>query len=119
MYIHNTVISAEAYLEYVTGQHWDLKLPNQLEEMTDIMMITKKTTNFWSYRLSEIDHAMHESPSGIVLVDIFGTTDDDPTMHHTYRWFELPDEDPEVLKEKLNELNKAYATAAPNIVQAL
>ena len=40
MYIHHTIIKAETYLEYITGKHYDLKCPDQLQELSDILMET-------------------------------------------------------------------------------
>lgn len=106
MYIHNTIISAETYLEFVTGKHWDLKRPDQLQEMADILT-GPDIPGYWSFSLNEIEKVIpNNSESGIVLVDVYGTTLDDSSMHHTYRWFEMPYEDPSVMKARLYELEQ-------------
>lgn len=102
MYIHNTIISAGQYLELITGKHWDLKSQNRLEEMAVIMTMANLEHDPWDFALNEIEHVLESSTAcGIVLVDIYGTTVDDDTMHHIYRWYELPDMPISELQSKL------------------
>ena len=98
MYVHHTIIKAETYLEYITGKHYDLKRPDQFQELTEILAETGNG-DCWDYPLNELDQIMLECFPGIVLVDIYGTTIDNQTAHHVYRWFALPADDPEAIKE--------------------
>lgn len=102
MYVHNTIVSAGTYLKYITGKHWDLKRLDQLQEVADILAQTNNE-GYWDYPLDEIEHIMRENLTGVVLVDIYGTTIDDSSMHHIYRWFALPDDSPDAIKDALHE----------------
>lgn len=102
MYIHNKIVSAETYIEYVTGCHHDLKRPDQIEEMAEIMEQTGND-ELWDYALDEIEHVL-ENDTPVVLVDIYGTTMDDSTMHHLQRWYELPDDNSNYIQEKFNKI---------------
>lgn len=106
MYVHDTVISAETYIEYITGEHYELKRPDQFEEIAEIM---EKTGNdcLWDFPIDEIEEIL-ENDTPVVLVDVYGTTIDNNTMHHVHRWFELPDEnkDEDIIKTKLDEIEK-------------
>ena len=102
MYIHDKIISAETYIEFITGKHYNLKRPDQFEEIAEIM---KETGNYdlWDFPINEIEEIL-ENDTPAVIVDIYGTTIDDNTMHHVQRWFELPKEDDEVIRNRLYEI---------------
>ena len=99
MYVHDKIVSAEAYIEFITGKHYDLKRPDRFEEMAEIMEETGHD-DLWDFPIDEIEEIIGNG-SPVVLVDVYGTTIDDNTMHHVQRWFELPNEDDEVIRNGL------------------
>ena len=37
MYVHYKIISAETYIEFITGHHYELTRPDRFEEMAEIV----------------------------------------------------------------------------------
>lgn len=106
MYVHDKIISAETYIEFITGKHYDLERPDQFEEMAEIMRETGND-DLWDFPIEDIEEIL-ENDTPVVLVDVYGTTIDDNTMHHVHRWFELPDnnKDEDAIRTGLNKIEK-------------
>lgn len=88
---YDKVISAQNYLQLITGKCFIINADNQLEQVENILA-QEGYDNLWNYPLNEVDEIMlHycEDNTRVVLVEIVNITDN-CEQEKLYRWFELP-----------------------------
>ena len=87
------LITAQQYLELITGKYYCLNADNQLEEVERILNREFGEGSFWSFALDDIGEVM-ENDHVVVLVEIVNIVMKDNTANQEklYRWFELPGE---------------------------
>ena len=88
---YDGLLTAQQYLELVTGNYYCLNADNQLEEVEKIMDKEFGEGAFWSYTLDNISEVM-ENDHIVVLVEIVNIAmkDGSAEQEKLYRWFELP-----------------------------
>lgn len=103
---YNGLLTAQQYLELVTGNCYCLRADNQLEEVEKIIDKEFGEGTFWSFALDDISEVM-ENDHIVVLVEIVNIVmkDSSAKQEKLYRWFELPFEcTKEELSEKIRKL---------------
>jgi hypothetical protein len=88
--ISNKMYSPSEFVELITGEYYQFSGDN------DAISIRKVLTEYgyddiWDYMLSEIDH-IYENQYQVVLVDCLIYNPYDCQYHHSYRWFQVPEE---------------------------
>ena len=100
------LITAQQYLELITGKYYCLNADNQLEEVERILNREFGEGSFWSFALDDIGEVM-EKDHTVVLVELVNIVMKDNTakQEKLYRWFELPAEwTKEEITRKIEEL---------------
>lgn len=100
--VYNEIISAQNYLEAVTGQCYVPQRTDDCAFIREILSQQGLDAELWDYPLDEIDHIV-ENDLRVVLVDCNQVYGD--KVKHNYRWFEVP-EDVSFEKEKVNTTTK-------------
>lgn len=98
----NQIISAQNYLEAITGQCYVLQRTNDCAFIREVLSQQGLDAELWDYPLDEIDHIV-ENDLRVVLVDCNQAYGD--KVKHNYRWFEVP-EDVSFEEEKIDTPTK-------------
>lgn len=103
-YFHDEVISPTKFLQYLTGKKYKLPQYCQMGEMFDIM----KAEGFdylLDYRMDEMDEIFFKNDA-VVLIHSYETSwSDQSNPHDLYLWVELPDTDPDIIRDKFSKLD--------------
>ena len=93
---YSGVLTAQEYLEVMTGDYCYLHKDNQVEEVEYILNKKFGDGAYWSYALDDLPD---EYDGAVVLVECVNITEQ-CSQEKIYRWFEIP---AEWTKEELNE----------------
>ena len=91
MVLSNSVLSPQAFVEYLTGYCYSFKGDDPREEIHKILRINRienSKTPIRDWSLQDIDKIVEDGAS-VVLVDVL-TIDSSFTMQPAWRWFEVP-----------------------------
>jgi hypothetical protein len=93
---YSGVLTAQEYLEIMTGRYYMLNGDNQVEEVEKILDREFGEGAFWSYALDDLPDKYGWA---VVLVECVNITEQ-CGQEKIYRWFEIP---AKWTKEELNE----------------
>lgn len=87
------ILSAQTYLEMMTGNYYCLNADNQVEQVENILEEQFGQGAYWSFALDNITEVM-KNDHKVVLVKIVNIVmeGDEAEQDNIYRWFEVPDD---------------------------
>ena len=90
--MYDKILSAQTYLELITGNYYCLNADNQVEQVENILEEQFGQGAFWSFALDNITEVM-KNDHKVVLVKIVNIVmeGDEAEQDNIYRWFEVPD----------------------------
>jgi len=91
--MYDKILSAQTYLELITGNYYSLNADNQVEQVENILYEQFGQGAYWSFALDNISEVM-ENDHKVVLVEIVNIImeGDEAEQDNIYRWFEVPDD---------------------------
>ena len=91
--IYDKILSAQTYLEMMTGNYYCLNADNQAEQVENILEEQFGQGAYWSFALDNITEVM-KNDHKVVLVKIVNIVmeGDEAEQDNIYRWFEVPDD---------------------------
>ena len=91
--IYNKILSAQTYLEMMTGNYYCLNADNQVEQVENILEEQFGQGAYWSFALDNITEVI-KNDHKVVLVKIVNIVmeGDEAEQDNIYRWFEVPDD---------------------------
>ena len=106
--MYDKILSAQTYLELITGNYYSLNADNQVEQVENILYEQFGQGAYWSFALDNISEVM-ENDHKVVLVKIVNIVmeGDEAEQDNIYRWFEVPDEwTKDDILEQLRKINQ-------------
>lgn len=94
--ISNKMYSPSEFVELITGEYYAFSGDNDSIAIRQILDECGYK-NVWDYMLNEIDF-LCKNPNQVVLVDCMIWNPHDNQYHHTYRWFQVPEDKIEKFK---------------------
>ena len=103
--MYDKILSAQTYLELITGNYYSLNADNQVEQVENILYEQFGQGAYWSFALDNISEVM-ENDHKVVLVEIVNIImeGDEAEQDNIYRWFEVPDD--WTKEDMINKLSK-------------
>ena len=91
--MYDKILSAQTYLELITGNYYSLNADNQVEQVENILEEQFGQGAYWSFALDNITEVM-KNDHKVVLVKIVNIVmeGDEAEQDNIYRWFEVPDD---------------------------
>ena len=91
--MYDKILSAQTYLEMMTGNYYCLNADNQVEQVENILEEQFGQGAYWSFALDNITEVM-KNDNKVVLVKIVNIVmeGDEAEQDNIYRWFEVPDD---------------------------
>lgn len=91
--MYDKILSAQTYLEMMTGNYYCLNADNQVEQVENILEEQFGQGAYWSFALDNITEVM-KNDHKVVLVKIVNIVmeGDEAEQDNIYRWFEVPDD---------------------------
>lgn len=91
--MYDKILSAQTYLEMMTGNYYCLNADNQVEQVENILEEEFGQGAYWSFALDNITEVM-KNDHKVVLVKIVNIVmeGDEAEQDNIYRWFEVPDD---------------------------
>ena len=91
--MYDKILSAQTYLEMMTGNYYCLNADNQVEQVENILEEQFGQGAYRSFALDNITEVM-KNDHKIVLVKIVNIVmeGDEAEQDNIYRWFEVPDD---------------------------
>ena len=104
--MYDKILSAQTYLEMMTGNYYCLNADNQVEQVENILEEQFGQGAYWSFALDNITEVM-KNDHKVVLVKIVNIVmeGDEAEQDNIYRWFEVPDD--WTKEDVLEQLKKA------------
>ena len=105
--MYDKILSAQTYLEMMTGNYYCLNADNQVEQVENILEEQFGQGAYWSFALDNITEVM-KNDHKVVLVKIVNIVmeGDEAEQDNIYRWFEVPDDwTKEDVLEQLKKFN--------------
>ena len=106
--MYDKILSAQTYLELITGNYYSLNADNQVEQVENILYEQFGQGAYWSFALDNISEVM-ENDHKVVLVEIVNIImeGDEAEQDNIYRWFEVPDDWTKAdILEQLRKINQ-------------
>ena len=106
--MYDKILSAQTYLEMMTGNYYCLNADNQVEQVENILEEQFGQGAYWSFALDNITEVM-KNDHKVVLVKIVNIVmeGDEAEQDNIYRWFEVPDDwAKEDVLEQLRKINQ-------------
>ena len=106
--MYDKILSAQTYLELITGNYYSLNADNQVEQVENILYEQFGQGVYRSFALDNISEVM-ENDHKVVLVEIVNIImeGDEPEQDNIYRWFEVPDDWTKAdILEQLRKINQ-------------
>jgi len=106
--MYDKILSAQTYLELITGNYYSLNADNQVKQVENIIDEQFGQGAYWSFALDNISEVM-ENDHKVVLVEIVNIVmeGDEAEQDNIYRWFEVPDEwTKDDILEQLRKINQ-------------
>ena len=106
--MYDKILSAQTYLELITGNYYCLNADNQVEQVENILEEQFGQGAYWSFALDNITEVM-KNDHKVVLVKIVNIVmeGDEAEQDNIYRWFEVPDEwTKDDILEQLRKINQ-------------
>lgn len=106
--MYDKILSAQTYLEMMTGNYYCLNADNQVEQVENILYEQFGQGAYWSFALDNISEVM-ENDHKVVLVEIVNIImeGDEAEQDNIYRWFEVPDDwTKDDVLEQLRKINQ-------------
>lgn len=91
--MYDKILSAQTYLEMMTGNYYCLNADNQVEQVENILEEQFGQGAYWSFALDNITEVI-KNDHKVVLVEIVNIVmeGDEAEQDNIYRWFEVPDD---------------------------
>ena len=91
--MYDKILSAQTYLEMMTGNYYCLNADNQAEQVENILDEQLGQGSYRSFDLDNISEVM-QNDHKVVLVKIVNIVmeGDEAEQDNIYRWFEVPDD---------------------------
>ena len=91
--MYDKILSAQTYLEMMTGNYYCLNADNQVEQVENILEEQFGQGAYRSFALDNITEVM-KNDHKVVLVKIVNIVmeGDEAEQDNIYRWFEVPDD---------------------------
>lgn len=91
--MYDKILSAQTYLEMMTGNYYCLNTDNQVEQVENILEEQFGQGAYRSFALDNITEVM-KNDHKVVLVKIVNIVmeGDEAEQDNIYRWFEVPDD---------------------------
>ena len=91
--MYDKILSAQTYLEMMTGNYYCLNADNQVEQVENILEEQFGQGAYWSFALDNITEVM-KNDHKVVLVKIVNIVmeGDEAEQDNIYHWFEVPDD---------------------------
>ena len=91
--MYDKILSAQTYLEMMTGNYYCLNADNQAEQVENILDEQFGQGSYRSFALDNISEVM-QNDHKVVLVKIVNIVmeGDEAEQDNIYRWFEVPDD---------------------------
>ena len=91
--MYDKILSAQTYLELITGNYYCLNADNQVEQVENILEEQFGQGAYWSFALDNITEVI-KNDHKVVLVKIVNIVmeGDEAEQDNIYRWFEVPDD---------------------------
>ena len=91
--MYDKILSAQTYLEMMTGNYYCLNADNQVEQVENILEEQFGQGAYWSFALDNITEVI-KNDHKVVLVKIVNIVmeGDEAEQDNIYRWFEVPDD---------------------------
>ena len=91
--MYDKILSAQTYLEMMTGNYYCLNADNQVEQVENNLEEQFGQGAYWSFALDNITEVM-KNDHKVVLVKIVNIVmeGDEAEQDNIYRWFEVPDD---------------------------
>ena len=91
--MYDKILSAQTYLEMMTGNYYCLNADNQVEQVENILEEQFGQGAHWSFALDNITEVI-KNDHKVVLVEIVNIVmeGDEAEQDNIYRWFEVPDD---------------------------
>ena len=106
--MYDKILSAQTYLELITGNYYSLNADNQVKQVENILDEQFGQGAYWSFALNNISEVM-ENDHKVVLVEIVNILmeADEAEQDNIYRWFEVPDDwTKDDVLEQLRKINQ-------------
>lgn len=106
--MYDKILSAQTYLELITGNYYSLNADNQVKQVENILDEQFGQGAYWSFALDNISEVM-ENDHKVVLVEIVNIImeGDEAEQDNIYRWFEVPDDwTKDDVLEQLRKINQ-------------
>ena len=106
--MYDKILSAQTYLELITGNYYSLNADNQVEQVENILYEQFGQGAYWSFALDNITEVI-KNDHKVVLVEIVNIVmeGDEAEQDNIYRWFEVPDEwTKDDILEQLRKINQ-------------
>jgi hypothetical protein len=106
--MYDKILSAQTYLELITGNYYCLNADNQVEQVENILYEQFGQGVYRSFALDNISEVM-ENDHKVVLVEIVNIImeGDEAEQDNIYRWFEVPDDWTKAdILEQLRKINQ-------------
>ena len=106
--MYDKILSAQTYLEMMTGNYYCLNADNQVEQVENILEEQFGQGAYWSFALDNITEVI-KNDHKVVLVKIVNIVmeGDEAEQDNIYRWFEVPDDwAKEDVLEQLRKINQ-------------
>ena len=106
--MYDKILSAQTYLEMMTGNYYCLNADNQVEQVENILEEQFGQGAYWSFALDNITEVM-KNDHKVVLVKIVNIVmeGDEAEQDNIYRWFEVPDDwTKDDVLEQLRKINQ-------------
>lgn len=103
--MYDKILSAQTYLEIMTGNYYCLNADNQAEQVENILDEQFGQGAYRSFALDNITEVM-KNDHKVVLVEIVNIImkGDEAEQDNIYRWFEVPDD--WTKEDMINKLSK-------------
>jgi hypothetical protein len=91
--MYDKILSAQTYLELITGNYYSLNADNQVEQVENILYEQIGQGAYRNFALDNITEVM-KNDHKVVLVEIVNIImeGDEAEQDNIYRWFEVPDD---------------------------
>ena len=91
--MYDKILSAQTYLEMMTGNYYCLNADNQVEQVENILEEQFGQGAYWSFALDNITEVI-KNDHKVILVEIVNIVmeGDEAEQDNIYRWFEVPDD---------------------------
>ena len=106
--MYDKILSAQTYLEMMTGNYYCLNADNQVEQVENILEEQFGQGAYWSFALDNITEVI-KNDHKVVLVKIVNIVmeGDEAEQDNIYRWFEVPDDWTKAdILEQLRKINQ-------------